>query len=109
MIDRLVGRSRGELWLGGGFQGDFLAEGFEFADEAAFAGFGVVEAAGEVVRAEVAVGGGLGEHMPNDRDEGVGGGGGGLVAALFAEAAVEATELGADIRCWCVPRPRRTR
>ena len=83
--------------LRGRFDGDLVTEGFEFADEPAFAGVGVVEAAGEVVRAEVAVGGGLGEHVPNDHNEGVGGGSGGLLAALFAEAAMEATELGTDV------------
>src|SRR4051794_22823010 len=70
---------------GGRFYGDLVVESFEFADESASAGVGVVEAAGEVVRAEVAVGGGLGEHVPDDHDQGVGGGDGGLVAALLAE------------------------
>jgi hypothetical protein len=41
-----------------------------------------VEAAGEVVRAQVAVGGGLGQDVPDDHNEGVGGGGGGLLPAL---------------------------
>jgi hypothetical protein len=50
----------------GGFDGDLVSEGFEFADEPALACFGVVDAAGEVVRAQVVVGRGLGEHMPND-------------------------------------------
>lgn len=51
-----------------------MTEGFEFVDEPAFVGVGVVEAAGEVVCAEVAVCGGLGEHMSDDHNEGVGGG-----------------------------------
>jgi hypothetical protein len=34
-------------------EGDFVTEGFEFATEAAFAGVGVVEAVGEVLRADV--------------------------------------------------------
>jgi len=60
------------VWLrGGGFDGDFVSEGFEFADESSFAYFGAVDTAGEVVRAEVAVGGGLGEDMPDDHDQGV--------------------------------------
>src|SRR5205823_635752 len=82
---------------GGGFDADFVSEGFEFADEAALAGFGVVDAAGEVVRAEITVGGGVGEHMPDDHDQRVGGGDGCLRAALFAESAVEAAELGTDV------------
>src|ERR671921_1640639 len=35
--------------------------------------------------------------MPDDHDEGVGGGGGCLLSACFAEATVEAAELGADV------------
>ena len=56
----------GDRLRGGGFDGDCVAEGFEFADESSLAGIGAVDAAGEVIRAEVAVGGGLGEHMPDD-------------------------------------------
>jgi hypothetical protein len=48
--------SSGDRLRGGGFKGDFVSEGFEFADEPAFAGVGVIDAAGEVVRAKVAVG-----------------------------------------------------
>jgi len=58
-------------------------------DESAFAGVGVVDTSGEVVGAQVAVGAGLGEDMPNDHNEGVGGGDGGFLPALFAEASVE--------------------
>ena len=83
----------GERLRGGGFDGDLVPEGFELVDESTLAYFGAVEAAGEVVRAEVAVGGALGEHMPNDHNEGVGGRGGGLLPALGTEAAVEAAEL----------------
>ena len=61
-------------------------------DEPAFTCFGTVDAAGEVVRAKVAVGGGLGEHMPDDHDQGMGGSGCGLLATFFAEAAVKAME-----------------
>ena len=35
--------------------------------------------------------------MPDDHDQGVGGGDGGLASALLAETAVEAAELGADV------------
>jgi hypothetical protein len=87
----------GDRLRGGRFDGDLVPEGFKFADEPAFAGAGVVDAAGEIVRAEVAVGGVLGEHMPDDHDQGMGGGGRGLLAAFLAEAAVKATELGTDI------------
>ena len=87
----------GERLRGGGFDGDLVSEGFELVDEPAFPCFRAVDAAGEVVRAEVAVGGGLGQHMPDDHDEGVGGGGGGLLSAFLAETAVEATELGTDV------------
>lgn len=73
----------GDRLRGGRFDGDLVSECFEFADEPAFAGVGVVEAAGEVVGAEVSVGGGLGQHLPDDHNEGVCGGGGGLVAALL--------------------------
>ena len=97
-------------WLRGGwFEGDLVPEGFEFVDEPAFPCFRAVDAAGEVVRTEVAVGGGLGQHMPDDDNEGVGGGGGGLLSALLAETAVEATELGADVGAGPRRRPRRTR
>ncbi len=85
----------GDRLRGGGFDGDFVSEGFEFADEAALADFGVVDAAGEVVRAEVAVGGGVEKHMPDDHDQGMCSSDSGLRAALFAESAVEAAELGA--------------
>ena len=87
----------GDRLRGVGFDGDLVAEGFEFVDESALAGVGVVEAAGEVVRAEVAIGGGLSEHMPDDHDQRVGNGDGGLASALLAEAAVKTAELSTDI------------
>jgi hypothetical protein len=87
----------GDRLRGGGFDGDLVSEGFEFADESTFAGVGAIDAGGEIVRAEVAVGGGLGEHMPNDHNQGMRGGGGGLLPALGAEAAVEAAELRAHV------------
>src|SRR3954454_8093073 len=85
----------GERLRGGGFDSDLVPEGFELVDESAFACFGAVEAAGEVVRAQVAVGGSLGQDVPDDHNEGVGGGG--LLTALAAEAAVEAAELRAHV------------
>jgi hypothetical protein len=50
---------------------DLVSEGFEFADEPAFAGLWVVDATSEVVRAEVAVavGGGFGRDWPAVRDQ----------------------------------------
>lgn len=36
-----------------GSDGDFVTEGFEFADEVAFVGVGVVEVAGKVLHADV--------------------------------------------------------
>ena len=39
----------GDRLRGGGFDGDLVPECFEFADESAFAGVGVVDAAGEIV------------------------------------------------------------
>jgi hypothetical protein len=82
---------------GGGFDGDLVTEGYEFKDESAFAGFGIVDAAGEVVRAELAVGGGLGEHVPYDHNEGMGSGDGGLRVTLLAGPTVETVELRANI------------
>jgi hypothetical protein len=90
---------------GGRFDADLVPEGFEFADEPACAGVGVVEVAGEVVRAQVAVGGGLGQRMPDDHNEGVGGGNRGLRPAFLAEAAVEAAELGAEVGAGALGRP----
>src|SRR5436189_761087 len=87
----------GERLRGGGFDSDLVPERFELVDESTFAGVGAVEAAGEVVRAQVAVGGGLGQDVPNDHNQGMGGGGRGLLPALGAEAAVEAAELRAHV------------
>src|SRR5690349_3607023 len=81
----------------GGFEGDLVSEGFELADEPTFACLLTIDAAGEVVRTEVAVGAGFGQHMPNDHNQGVGGRGGGLTPSGLAEPAVEAPELGADV------------
>jgi hypothetical protein len=43
------------------------------------------------------VGRGLGEHMPNDHDQGVRGGDSRLLPALFSEATVEPAELCANV------------
>ena len=59
-----------------------MAEGFELADELMFTGVGSVDAAGEVVRTEVVVGGGLGENVPDDHDQGVGRGHGAAMAVF---------------------------
>lgn len=87
----------GERLGGGRFDGDLVSEGFEFADESPLTGIGTVDTTGEVIRAEIAVGGGLGEHMPDDHNKGVRGGGSGLLPTLLAEPAVEVAELGADV------------
>lgn len=55
---------------GGCFQGDCVAESFEFLDEAARSAFGV-GATGEVVFAELAVGLPGGQDMPDDHQDGV--------------------------------------
>jgi hypothetical protein len=81
------------LSLGRGCQGDLVAEGFELADEVALAGLGV-GAGGEVVGAELLVGGALFQHVPDDDDEGVGDGEDGFALAFGAEAAHEAPVLG---------------
>ena len=89
----MVGDRCGDRLRDGGFEGDLVSERFELADEATFACSWAVDAASEVVRAKVAVGAGLGQHMPDDHNQGVGGRRGGLLSALLAETAVEATEL----------------
>lgn len=68
------------LKLGGGCDGDVVAEGLQVADQATFACIGVV-VAGEVVRAQIAVLDVVVQHVPGDHDEGVGDGDGGLPAA----------------------------
>jgi hypothetical protein len=69
----------------------------------------VVYVAGEVVGAEVAVGGGLGEYVPDDHDHGVGGGGGGFLASLSCRTGGGTGGTGSRGRCWCGRRTRRTR
>ena len=63
----------GDQLCGGGFDGDLVTECFEFADASACLCLRAIDAAGEVVRAQVAVGGGLGEYMPDDDNESVSG------------------------------------
>jgi len=57
-------------WSGGGFEGDFVAEGFELADVVALGAVGVdagvVEAGAEVVVAQV----GVGQQVPDDDQDG---------------------------------------
>ena len=82
-------------WLGGRFEGDFVSEGFELMDVVAFfafrAGSAVVEARAEVVEA----GGGIGQQVPADdqdgaadRDDGL------LLAAASGDTSVAFTEEG---------------
>ena len=77
-------------------------------DQAAFGRVGVV-AAGEVVVAEFAVFALVVQDVPDDHDQGVGDGDGGLAAALFAEPAVQAVEPGAEVAAGLCPPTRRTR
>ena len=90
------GRIRSRRGSGGWCDGDLVSHGLQVVDQSAFACFGVV-AAGEVVRTQVAVGGTVVQDMPDDHDEGMGDRDGGLSAALLAEPAVQAAELGADV------------
>src|SRR5256886_17464589 len=72
-------RSRVQLgrWSGGGFEGDFVAEGFELVDVGSFPAFGV-DALLEEARSEVGVAGlGVGEQMPDDDQDGAADGGDG--------------------------------
>src|ERR1700676_2690486 len=63
----LLGRASGGGWL----QADGVAEGFELCDQAACFSLGI-QAAGEVVGAELVVGLSGGQDMPDDDDHGVG-------------------------------------
>ena len=58
--------------LGGGFQGDLVAEGFELADVVALGALrvdpGVVEASAQIVEAS----GRVGEQVPDDDQDGAG-------------------------------------
>lgn len=89
---------------GAGGELDAVAEGLQVVDEAAGGGFGVV-ASGEVVVAEFAVLGLVVQHVPDDHDEGVRDGDRGLAAAVLAEPAMEAVELGADVAAGLAGRP----
>src|SRR5262249_8522338 len=79
--------------LGGGLQGDALAEGFQLTDQVAdLAAF--VDAGGVVVGAEIGEAfGGIGEQVPDDGEDGSGDGDEGLeLAAAFDDAPVAFTE-----------------
>ena len=80
--------------LRGWGDGDLVSHGLQVAKQPLLACFGIV-VPGEVVRAEVAVLGVVVQDMPDDHDEGVGDGDGGLPAAGLTEPAVHATEAGA--------------
>src|SRR5690348_13744818 len=78
------GAAFGVVGLGGGFEGDLVAEGLELAEVgahlAAVADVGVVE-----VRAEVVVAGlGVGQQVPEDHQEGAADGDVGFVLAAAA-------------------------
>lgn len=81
-----------------------IAKGFEVVDQAVLGGLGGA-VAGEVVVAEFAVGSLVMQDVPDDHNEGVGGCDGGLSAAVLAEPAVEAVELGADVAAGLARRP----
>src|SRR5215218_8515542 len=76
-------------WSGGRLQGDLVAERLELADEVAGLAGGV-DAAGVVVGAQVVeAGGGVGEQVPDDHQDGAGDGDQGLeLADAFHEAPV---------------------
>src|SRR6266516_3253135 len=63
---RLVGRVGGGCWSGGGFEGDFVAEGFELADVVALAVVGVDAPVVEVGAQVVEAGLGVGQQVPDD-------------------------------------------
>ena len=90
-----VDESGSTLRSGRWCDGDLVSHGLQVVDQSAFACFGVV-VAGEVVRTQVAVGGTVVQHMPDDHDQGVGDRDRGLSAAGLAEPAVHAAELGAE-------------
>src|SRR6266571_2959100 len=81
--------------LGGGGEGDGVAEGLELVDEVAGSA-GLVDAGGVVVGAEVVEpGGGVGEQVPDDDEDGAGDGDEGFeFAAAFDQTPVAFTEEG---------------
>src|SRR5690349_17182901 len=88
----------------GGGKFDAVAEGFQVVDQAALGRVRVV-AAGEVVVAEFAVFAVVVQDMPDDHNEGVSDGDGGLATARLAESAVQTVELGADVAAGLARRP----
>src|SRR5215213_831355 len=85
-------------WSGGRLQGDLVAERLELADEVAGLAGGV-DAAGVVVGAQVVeAGGGVGEQVPDDHQDGAGDGDQRLeLADAFDEAAVALAEEGVGL------------
>jgi hypothetical protein len=81
---------------GCGFEGDLVAEGFELVDQVPLAGLGV-DAPLEVVGAELVIGAGAGQDVPDDHDHCVSYREDGLGFTLGAEPAVEPTELGGQV------------
>ena len=81
--------------LGGGFEGDSVAHGGELGDVVAHPAF-EVDAAGVVVGSEVVeAGGGVGQEVPDDDENGAGDRDQGLeLAAALDDAAVALTEEG---------------
>src|SRR5690242_6498263 len=83
---------------------DPVAQGFQIVDQAAFGRVGVV-AAGEVVVAEFAVFALVVQDVPDDHDQGVGDGDGGLAAAFLAKPAVQPVKPGAEVAAGLARRP----
>ena len=86
------------IWSGGGFEGDAVAHRDQLGDVVAVLAFGV-DAAGVVVGAEVAeAGGGVGEQVPDDDQDGAGDRDEGLeFAAAFDDAPVAFAEEGVGL------------
>ena len=90
------GRGEAVQWvLGGGFEGDLVAEGFELADVGLCAALGVGAFVVEV-RAQIGeVGLGVGQEMPDDHEDGAPDGDDGLVRATApGDAPVAFTQEG---------------
>src|SRR5215813_13687327 len=72
------------LWSGRGLQGDLVAEGFELADVVALAALGVDPSVVEVAAQVGVAGGGVGEQVPDDDQQGPADGHDGFLAAPAA-------------------------
>src|SRR5215218_2623645 len=85
-------------WSGGRLQGDLVAERLELADEVAGLA-ALVDAAGVVVGAQIVeAGGGVGEQVPDDHQDGAGDGDQGLeLADAPDQAAVALAEEGVGL------------